>query len=407
MRRRRRTRLRIEEVAEAYGLDPSELPDSTETETATRNFAGRHAVRDLAFGHFLVLAHQQGVFSPHRQVIFKGGTALRKTRFGAASRMSQDMDFGGVPKKLERMFWETMSGTRSGPFVFRPYLTNRHRGRLAIESDLFLGGSDLVHLDINNQPPLMPGEARRLEPSPLDDTYRQVAGGWLPVMPVIENAAGKLCRWYNRPLIRDLYDLARLAPELHPRIEELAEVTVCTASARDPLGARPGQRLTTTAYGDAPVFGSLAERLNDWAEDTAPGRGYLLPDLAFIPEIPEQAKKAMVDQCLETVYSLTEALEQAVCSDDRLLRISQEGPDAGELSAELAAEIRSRYSTVRSDAESAGRRAPVAPARTVISPARLSAAVSGSRPCGAATGTTEGPCRNRVQRPGDRCWLHR
>ena len=331
-RKRRSRDLSIEEVAEAYGLDPV----GTGIPTRKLRYYVR-AVRDLAFGHFLIAAYRCRAFLPQRQVEFVGGTALRKTRFGADSRMSVDLDFG-VPEGVERVFWESMHGMKSGPFAFFPYVTDARNGRLLIESSLFPNGQDVVHLDLSQKPRLMLPEMRRMMPMPCDDTYSQPAGDWLPVMPVLENAAGKLGRWYQRMLIRDLYDLRRLAPQLAPEISELARIVVCMAAHRP----RP-QQLISTPYGEEPAFVGLGHRLHDvFSEDEAL---LIYEDLHFLPDISKAEKTAQAAESMEIVLGLTDALEAEIIDDDRLLRIAQSAPDAAGLARDLDDELRSAYGT--------------------------------------------------------------
>lgn len=262
---------------------------------------------------------------------------MEKTRFGFKSRKSADLDMG-VPIEVVDLFWGRLNGLVSGPFTFTPYLTPARNKRLRIESDLFTEGELAVHLDLSQNPRLLKPEMVRLLPEPGDHTYRQPEGLWLPAMPILENAAGKLGRWYQRCLIRDLHDLALLVPELRPHISELAELLVCCCAIR-----KQQQPLIDSSFGEEPVFRILDQRMG--FADAHNSDGFVYEDLLYVPEKSDAEKAALIKVWLEDVLLLTDEIEESIVANERLLRIAQRAPDAAELTIELETELRSRYDT--------------------------------------------------------------
>lgn len=80
--------------------------------TLTRALVGRHgagrsdtydaALLDVAQDHLLWLLSELGLFSDD-QLIFKGGTSLRKCRLGGLGRFSMDLD---SPHRTMRRYWK-------------------------------------------------------------------------------------------------------------------------------------------------------------------------------------------------------------------------------------------------------------------------------------------------------------
>lgn len=316
---------------EAYGLDRARIGDE-DAEDEHQN-----AALDLALQHFLIAAYGAWLFNPNRNVMFLGGTALRITRFGQWYRISVDLDFN-CPKSQEEHFWVRLNGLSSGPFTFYPYRTAGGNGRLRIVSHLFpVDEVYVVHLDLSQNSRVMRPELSRMLPMPCDYTYQQPQGDWLPVMTRLENAAGKLCRWYRRPLIRDLHDLAMLAPYLLAHVHELAEITVWTSTLR-----RGRDALVSGRPDEDPTFPVLGPRLGEPSED---GERFVLQDLFYVPEKTSDQKRALVDEWLGTVLEVTDALEAAICADERLLIVARRDEGSEGLCDDLENELRTRYDT--------------------------------------------------------------
>ena len=78
----------------------------------TRALVGRHgagrqdtygaALLDIAQDHVLWLIEQEGLFEGD-DLIFKGGTSLRKCRLGNAGRFSTDLDFTAPDEDVVRL----------------------------------------------------------------------------------------------------------------------------------------------------------------------------------------------------------------------------------------------------------------------------------------------------------------
>ena len=96
------------------------------------------AVLDAAFDVLLREMHAQGLFEEF-SVVFKGGTALRKLRFGHKGRFSFDLDFDVEPGS-EDIIAEEIDGFASAGFFFKVTERRGHR-HLRIASGLLPEGA--------------------------------------------------------------------------------------------------------------------------------------------------------------------------------------------------------------------------------------------------------------------------
>ena len=162
-------------------------------------------VLDTAFDVFLAETQQRGLFDACGMV-FKGGTALRKFHLGHKSRLSFDLDFD-IEEGTEALLIETMHGYSSYGFDFE-FSERRGHHNLRVTSPHFPDRSVTVKLDFSNRGCWLEPVYLRPQPSPASpqDIWTEIPS--IPTMRLHETVAEKLCRWQNRPLIRDLYDIA-------------------------------------------------------------------------------------------------------------------------------------------------------------------------------------------------------
>jgi predicted nucleotidyltransferase component of viral defense system len=156
----------------------------------------------------LILRHLQDV-GVLDQLVFKGGTALRKPYAGKEGRFSLDLDFsvrniGDDAETIVDLLTEDVDGLRIGPFT---YGTTNRRGKRTLTIDTTLGptGQLTSKLDVN-PPPWLEPISRAWVPMPIHDAY----GGPLPCLSSIrieENIAEKVARLNRATTARDVYDL--------------------------------------------------------------------------------------------------------------------------------------------------------------------------------------------------------
>lgn len=113
------------------------------------------ALIDVAQDHALALIADAGVFDIG--VVFKAGTALRKSRAGSAGPYSTDLNFAGTDQPVAELLIEALDGKSLAGFTFRVEPLNEYR-------------RSLLHLET-------PSDHRRSEP---ESTARRSAPGWLP-----------------------------------------------------------------------------------------------------------------------------------------------------------------------------------------------------------------------------------
>lgn len=163
------------------------------------------AVLDAAFDVLLRKMYTQGLFE-ECSVVFKGGTALRKLRFGHEGRFSFDLDFDVEPGS-EDIIAEEIDGFAAAGFSFK-IAERRGRRHLRIASSLLPDDAYDVKLDFSHRgywlvPDYLRPVASPALPSGIWDPQAAV-----PTMKLEENIAEKLSRLQTRRLVRDLHDIA-------------------------------------------------------------------------------------------------------------------------------------------------------------------------------------------------------
>lgn len=163
------------------------------------------ALIDIAQDHALHLLHEAGLFD--LGLVFKGGTALRKFRLGAAGRFSTDLDFAVGEQGLAELVFERLHGASIDAFTFSVEQTvPARRALLHISSAL---GSPTIpaRIDITHELPWLPADVIAPVVMPIHRAYT-IPMRATAVIRVEELLAEKLARYRRDSLARDLYDLA-------------------------------------------------------------------------------------------------------------------------------------------------------------------------------------------------------
>jgi predicted nucleotidyltransferase component of viral defense system len=177
---------------------------------------GQEAVLvDVAQDLLLRDLHRIGLM---HDLVFKGGTALRKLYAGTAGRFSLDLDFcvrdiGTQASTVLDLLEDHVTGLRLGPFSFA---IEHRRGKrhLVVRSD-GLGSPESLSskLDVSPPPWLEPVN-RAWVPMPIHRRYGNPPLPALPVVRLEENLAEKISRLNRATPARDMYDLGWVADNM-------------------------------------------------------------------------------------------------------------------------------------------------------------------------------------------------
>lgn len=166
----------------------------------------RALAADVAFDHLLALMARQYLFEVGN-LIFKGGTAIRKFRLRGHSRLSTDLDFDAAPD-ADALVAEEINGKTLSGFEFS--VTER-RGFYTVHIQTPFNIEVSAKMDFSTRGLWLPPEVLPPVPLRIHDRY-DIALPPIPVCSIDENVSEKLSRWQNEPLVRDLHDLAELRP---------------------------------------------------------------------------------------------------------------------------------------------------------------------------------------------------
>jgi uncharacterized protein len=169
------------------------------------------ALLDVAQDHLLSFLADEGLFDGG-DLIFKGGTSLRKCRLGNIGRFSTDLDFAAPNDDVVLNVCEAIDGLRLAGFTFSLHPTRGDGRHWTLQIDhAELGSPNLeASVEFARRPLALPAERLGFVPIPIHRAYRID----LPIIPVIAEAeacAEKLARYRRTPLARDVYDLAQFA----------------------------------------------------------------------------------------------------------------------------------------------------------------------------------------------------
>lgn len=169
------------------------------------------ALLDIAQDHLLYLLATAGCFDGD-DLIFKGGTSLRKCRIGGNGRFSTDLDFAAPSEQVVVDTCGLIDGAVIGGFRYALTTASddaRHWD-MTITHDEFGPVQAASSVEFARRP-------LALAPERLPFVRLQVHQAYgldLPMLPVIAEAeacAEKLARYRRVPLARDLYDLSWFA----------------------------------------------------------------------------------------------------------------------------------------------------------------------------------------------------
>ena len=182
----------------------------------TRHALGRAdaydaALLDVAQDHLLYLLAEAGMFDDG-DLVFKGGTSLRKCRLGNDGRFSTDLDFASPNEDTVLDVCGVIDGARVAGFEYRLEPARgdgRHWDMRISHPDL--GSPNIAaSVEFARRPLALPTEALGFVSLPIHKQY----GFVLPTLPVVAEAgacAEKLARYRRVSLGRDLYDLHQFA----------------------------------------------------------------------------------------------------------------------------------------------------------------------------------------------------
>ena len=184
-----------------------------------------------------------------------------------------------------------------------------------VATDLLPGGEVLpAKMDFSTRGLWLPPDQLGLAHTPVQAAYPFDTGFPVPVIRVDENVAEKLGRWQERPLVRDLYDLAALATSISdPHLVTRMWVLKCHAGMTS--GSRRG-----------PV--GPAASIDDLTADKR-ATPFVLDDLVLPADPPDTAKRALVEADLAKVDRLCRTVAAHMTPRPRPLRRRSGRPQLG------------------------------------------------------------------------------
>lgn len=183
----------------------------------TRALVARHALGradaydaallDIAQDHLLFVMAEAGCFN-RGQLVFKGGTSLRKSRLGNDGRFSTDLDFAAPDDDIVLETCDVIDGARVGGFEFHldPDRGDGRHWRLRVRHDNLGAPNIAASVEFARRPLALAPEYLAFIELPIHKYYEFA----LPILPVVAEAeacAEKLARYRRISLGRDLYDL--------------------------------------------------------------------------------------------------------------------------------------------------------------------------------------------------------
>jgi uncharacterized protein len=163
------------------------------------------ALLDIAQDHALHALHNAGLFG--RNLVFKGGTALRKFRAGNAGRFSTDLDFAAPDDNVALAALQALDGIKIDGFSFAidNLGDDGRRGNLLVDTPF---GRPQLGAKIELARHTLSLDPETLNPMrlPIHNRYDFTLQP-TPVVRVEEAIAEKLARYRRVSLARDLCDL--------------------------------------------------------------------------------------------------------------------------------------------------------------------------------------------------------
>ncbi len=198
---------------------------------------------ELAQEHFLDWMRQQGLLA---EVVFKGGTSLRKYVFGLDGRFSLDLDFAASDRAIGDLVIDALAaGFIHEGVTFSGFDIDKEacKATWAVET-AGLGVSRLAcRLDFSTRPLMLPAVSRPRAPLPsITERYLGFPPAEVRIADLRETCAEKLARFRRVLFARDVYDLAHLIPLVRsdvPLVRELLLYKVYFDVVDDDRGAAP------------------------------------------------------------------------------------------------------------------------------------------------------------------------
>lgn len=180
---------------------------------------------ELAQEHFLDWMRASGLLD---EVIFKGGTSLRKFTFGLQGRFSLDLDFATMDRGVGELVIDALeSGFTHEGVTFMGFAIDKPalKGAWTAEAP-GLGVTGLAcRLDFSTRPLLLPPVSRPRAELP---SVNQRDLGFAPVAvrmaDLRETCAEKLARFRRVMFARDVYDLHALIPLVRSDVDIIREL---------------------------------------------------------------------------------------------------------------------------------------------------------------------------------------
>ncbi len=190
----------------------------------------RFAFLELAQEHLLHWMVQEGMFDgTPEDVVFKGGTAIRKFRLGMRGRFSTDLDFAisddayasHVLLSLQEGLVDVEGVTFRATDVDVPAAKGRWIATVAGIGDTIEAKIEFTRR-ATMLPPTIPTER-----APIPGISPELLGFELPMVPLMrleENLAEKLARFRRVIRSRDLYDLSALGREVRDQLPLIRQI---------------------------------------------------------------------------------------------------------------------------------------------------------------------------------------
>lgn len=259
------------------------------------------AVLDAAFDVVLHELARHDLYTAC-DLVFKGGTALRKFDIGHKGRLSFDLDFN-TSEPVDTVAGIVDEALRAMPDCgFRMHLRER-RGHylLVVQSDLLPGAEYEAKIDFSQRGACLQPRIISPREHPLSASYPFDMDFKVPVIDLDENIAEKLTRWGVKPIVRDLYDVSELAG----RVSDPAQV-----AAMYVLKAYRAWSTTPSNRRIAPPAVPLMDTMERTTEES-----FDLSELTM-PSAPSDAeKKRIIKQRLQRLAGLFDQLDIYVRSE--------------------------------------------------------------------------------------------
>ncbi len=201
----------------------------------SRYYAGRgreFAFLELAQEHFLLWMLREGLFAGDPEdVVFKGGTAIRKYRLGPRGRFSTDLDFAvagdAYAEHVIASLDQGLVKVEGVRFIATDVDVPAAKARWVAIAD-GVGQTMEAKIEFTRRPtllaPMVP--LRRAEIAGMSPDLLGFELPLIPLMRLEENLAEKLARFRRVIRSRDLYDLAEMGREVREQIALVRQI-VC------------------------------------------------------------------------------------------------------------------------------------------------------------------------------------